>query len=80
MKSVILAQINRKGYEGGAPGMENVSDSMQLVHKAHVAGALYEGKDGRPYFKIFKNRGGAIIQPIPLDYNKKCQQIKESSF
>ena len=78
MKAVILAQLNRDGYDG-PPGMQNVSDSMQLVHKASVAGGLYMAKDGRPHFKIFKNRGGPIPQAIPLLFNKSCQQISEVS-
>ena len=69
MKAVILAQLNRDGYDG-PPGMQNVSDSMQLVHKASVAGGLYMAKDGRPHFKIFKNRGGPLPQAIPLLFNK----------
>jgi replicative DNA helicase len=78
MKAVILAQLNRDGYDG-PPGMQNVSDSMQLVHKASVAGGLYMAKDGRPHFKIFKNRGGPLPQAIPLLFNKSCQQISEVS-
>lgn len=76
IKAVVLAQLNREGYKG-PPGMDNVSDSMQLVHKAHVALGLYENKQHRPCLKIFKNRGGAIVQPIPLNFNKECQQIGE---
>ena len=76
IKAVILAQLNREGYKG-APGMENIGDSMQLIHKSHVAIGLYEAKDGHPNMKIFKNRGGAIVQPIPLRFNKECQQLKE---
>ena len=76
MKAVVLAQLNREGYTG-PPGMQNVSDSMQLVHKASVAGGLYMAKDGRPHFKIFKNRGGPIPEAIPLVFNKQCQQITE---
>lgn len=76
IKSVVLGQLNREGYKG-PPGMDNVSDSMQLIHKAHVALGLYENKQHRPCLKIFKNRSGAIVQPIPLNYNKDCQQISE---
>ena len=76
MKAVVLAQLNREG-DTGPPGMQNVSDSMQLVHKASVAGGLYMAKDGRPHFKIFKNRGGPIPEAIPLVFNKQCQQITE---
>lgn len=76
MKSVIMAQLNRDGYKG-APGMDNLSDSMQLIHKSSVAVALYEAKDGRPHAKLLKNRGGPIVVPIPLSFNKKCQQITE---
>jgi hypothetical protein len=38
---------------------------------------LYMAKDGRPHFKIFKNRGGPIPEAIPLVFNKQCQQITE---
>jgi len=76
IKSVILAQLNRDGYDG-PPSMQTVADSMQLVHKAHVACGLYESKAGTTHLKIFKNRGGAIVQPIPMNFNRKTQRITE---
>ena len=79
MKSVLLAQLNRQGYEG-APGPEAMGDSMQIIHKAHLAIAFYLAKDGRPHLKTMKNRGGAIVQPIPINYTKNCQQITEAVF
>jgi len=76
IKSIILAQLNRDGYSG-PPSMQTVADSMQLVHKSHVACGLYEGQGGCTLLKIFKNRGGPIIQPIPINFDRKTQRMNE---
>ena len=68
MKSVILVQLNRDG---------EIADSMQLLHKAHTAIKLFEDKAGRPFYKMYKNRGGPMILPVELDFNKKTQQVSE---
>ena len=34
-------------------------------------------KEENVVLNISKNRGGAVPQPIPLFFNKKCQQIGE---
>jgi len=68
MKSVILVQLNREG---------EIADSMQLLHKAHTAIKLFEDKAGRPFYKMYKNRGGPMILPVELDFNKKTQQVSE---
>jgi replicative DNA helicase len=76
IKAVVLAQLNRDGYVG-APGMQHLADSLQLIHKSHVVVALYLAKDGQPYMKFLKNRGGPIVVPIRLNYEKSCQRLSE---
>lgn len=68
MKSVILVQLNREG---------EIADSMQLLHKAHTAIKLFENKAGKAFYKMYKNRGGPIIMPVELDFNRQAQQITE---
>jgi replicative DNA helicase len=76
VRAVVLAQLNRDGYDG-VPSMQSVSESMKIVHQAHVAIGLYENRAGVPMLKIMKNRAGPILQPIPLTFNRPCQQISE---
>ena len=68
MKSVVLVQLNREG---------EIADSMQLLHKAHSAIKLFSNKAGTPFYKMYKNRGGPVLEPLELDFNKKTQQITE---
>jgi len=41
--------------------------------------SLCATKEGLTVLKIDKNRGGAIPEPIPISFNRKCQQITELS-
>ena len=76
VKSVVLSQVNRSGYND-LPGVENIAGSMQLPQKANVFVSLCANKEGLTVLKIDKNRGGAIPEPIPISFNRKCQQITE---
>ena len=78
VKSVVLSQVNRSGYND-LPGVENIAGSMQLPQKANVFVSLCATKEGLTVLKIDKNRGGAIPEPIPISFNRKCQQITELS-
>ena len=78
VKSVVLSQVNRSGYND-LPGVENIAGSMQLPQKANVFVSLCANKEGLTVLKIDKNRGGAIPEPIPISFNRKCQQITELS-
>ena len=76
IKAVILAQVNRSGYSE-MPTVENIAGSMQLPQKANVFVSMCLDKEENVVLNISKNRGGAVPQPIPLFFNKKCQQIGE---
>ena len=78
IKAVILSQVNRSGYNE-MPSVENIAGSMQLAQKANVFVALCPDKQGNTVLKISKNRGGAVPEPIPMDFNRKCQRITELS-
>ena len=78
IKAVILSQVNRSGYND-MPSVENIAGSMQLAQKANVFVALCPDKQGNTVLKISKNRGGAVPEPIPMDFNRKCQRITELS-
>jgi len=78
IKAVILSQVNRSGYND-MPSVENIAGSMQLAQKANVFVALCPDKQGNTVLKISKNRGGAVPEPIPMEFNRKCQRITELS-
>ena len=76
IKAVILAQVNRSGYNE-MPSVENIAGSMQLPQKANVFVSMCLDKEENVVLNISKNRGGAVPQPIPLFFDKKCQRIGE---
>jgi len=76
IKAVLLSQVNRSGYND-MPGVENIAGSMQLPQKANVFVSMCLDKSNKIVLNISKNRGGAVPQPIPLYFDKKCQQIYE---
>jgi len=76
IKAVLLSQVNRSGYND-MPGVENIAGSMQLPQKANVFVSMCLDKNEKIVLNISKNRGGAVPQPIPLYFDKKCQQIYE---
>ena len=76
IKAVILAQVNRSVYNE-MPSVENIAGSMQLPQKANVFVSMCLDKEENVVLNISKNRGGAVPQPIPLFFDKKCQRIGE---
>ena len=72
-----LEELSWEDFDKVTLDVENIAGSMQLPQKANVFVSMCLDKNEKIVLNISKNRGGAVPQPIPLYFDKKCQQIYE---